>query len=136
MPFQINLCRGYKHRKNGFKPLFLSLRCGCPVDTSAKQKHRPSRQARPPQGARQSVPHARVIASAVRCVAIRSLLKGNTDSFALRVQNDIPFSCCKYIRRAAIRFYDFWVSVLPGSPGGIPPCGFPPFCEPPLSGGA
>ena len=33
----------------------LSLRCGCPADTSAKQKHRPSRQARPPQGARQSV---------------------------------------------------------------------------------
>ena len=33
----------------------LSLRCGCPVDTSAKQKHRPSRQARPPLGARQSV---------------------------------------------------------------------------------
>ena len=33
----------------------MSLRCGCPVDTSAKQKHRPSRQARPPQGARQSV---------------------------------------------------------------------------------
>ncbi len=62
MPFQINLCRGYKHRKNGFKPLFLSLRCGCPVDTSAKQKHRPSRQARPPLGARQSVSSVFVIA--------------------------------------------------------------------------
>ena len=33
----------------------MTLRCGCPVDTSAKQKHRPSRQARPPSGARQSV---------------------------------------------------------------------------------
>ena len=34
------------------------MRCGCPADTSAKQKHRPSRQARPPSGVRQSVfPH-------------------------------------------------------------------------------
>ena len=33
----------------------MSLRCGCPVDTSAKQKHRPSRQARPPLGSWQSV---------------------------------------------------------------------------------
>ena len=31
------------------------MRCGCPADTSAKQKHRPSRQARPPSGVRQSV---------------------------------------------------------------------------------
>ena len=34
--------------------VFSSLRCGCPVDASAKQKHRPSRQARPPLGAWQS----------------------------------------------------------------------------------
>ena len=34
---------------------FSSLRCECPVDTSAKQKHRPSRQARPPSGVRQFV---------------------------------------------------------------------------------
>ena len=47
------------------------------MDTSAKQKHRPSRQARPPQGVRQSV----------------FLFKGITDSFTLRVQNDKPFSC-------------------------------------------
>ena len=52
--------------------IILSLRCGCPVDTSAKQKHRPSRQARPPIGARQSV----------------FSFKGITDSFTLRVQND------------------------------------------------
>ena len=32
-------------------------------------------------------------------VAIRFLLKGNTDSFVLRTQNDTPFSYCKYIRR-------------------------------------
>ena len=32
------------------------------------------------------------------------LLKGITDSFTLRVQNDKSFSHCKYIRRAAIRF--------------------------------
>ena len=29
-----------------------------------------------------------------------SLLKGNTDSFALRVQNDKPVSYCKYIKCA------------------------------------
>ena len=32
----------------GINKICPSLRCGCPVDTSAKQKHRPSRQARPP----------------------------------------------------------------------------------------
>ena len=57
----------------------MSLRSGCPVDTSAKQKHRPSRQARPPQGAWQSV----------------SLLKGEADSFALCAQNDITFVIAK-----------------------------------------
>ena len=57
--------------------LYLSLRCGCPVDTSVKQKHRPSRQTRcvngcgnppfhlsslrAPQGARQSVFPLRVL---------------------------------------------------------------------------
>ena len=58
----------------------MSLRCGCPVDTSAKQKHRPSREARPPSGVRQSV----------------FLFKGITDSFALCAQNDIPFSYCNH----------------------------------------
>ena len=80
--------------------LSLSLRCGCPVDTSAKQKHRPSRQARPPQGVRQSVFPLLVIANAVRRVAIRSFLRGITDSFALCAQNDKQFNYCKYIRRA------------------------------------
>ena len=68
----------------------LSLRCGCPVDTTAKQKHRPSRQARPPLGARQSVLHTPfVIASTERCVAIRSLLRGLRilSRFALRMTN-------------------------------------------------
>ena len=36
-----------KRRKVCGIPPPLSLRCGCPVGTSAKQKHRPSRQARP-----------------------------------------------------------------------------------------
>ena len=50
------------------------------MDTSAKQKHRPSRQARPPSGVRQSV----------------FLFKGITDSFALCARNDIPFSYCNH----------------------------------------
>ncbi len=37
--------------------------------------------------------------TAVRCAAIRFLLKSITDSFVLRTQNDTPFSYCKYIRR-------------------------------------
>ena len=41
-----------------------------------------------------------VIVRAVRCAAIRSLLKGNMDSFALRVQNDIQFNYCEYLWRA------------------------------------
>ena len=34
---------------------FVIAKVRCPVDTSAEQKHRPSRQARPPKGAWQSV---------------------------------------------------------------------------------
>ena len=118
--------------------LSLSLRCGCPVDTSAKQKHRPSRQARPPQGVRQSVSPLLVIVRGFSPVAIRFsfkgelrilsryafrmtsrlviakpckrlwqsvfLLRGITDSFTLRVQNDIPFSHCEAVQTAvAIR---------------------------------
>ena len=37
-----------------------------------------------------------VIANAVRRVAIRSLLRGITDSFALCAQNDISFSHCEH----------------------------------------
>ena len=66
--------------------LYLSLRCGCPVDTSVKQKHRPSRQTRcvngcgnppfhlsslrAPQGARQSVFPLRVL-RILSCFALR-----------------------------------------------------------------
>ena len=69
----------------------LSLRCGCPVDTTAKQKHRPSRQARPPLSARQSVLHTPfVIASTERCAAIRFSFKRELrilSRFALRMTN-------------------------------------------------
>ena len=37
-----------------------------------------------------------VIANAVRRVAIRSLLRGITDSFVLRTQNDTTFSHCEH----------------------------------------
>ena len=61
-------------RGNPFSPSS-SLRCGCPVDTSAKQKHRPSRQARPPcNGCGNPFSFKRI-----------------TDSFALCAQNDITF---------------------------------------------
>ena len=46
-----------------------------------------------------------VIASTERCVAIRLSSKGITDSFTLRVQNDIPFRHCEAVQTAvAIRF--------------------------------
>ena len=77
-----------------------SLRCGCPVDTSAKQKHRPSWQARPPQGVRQSVLPLSSLRSRVSGCGNSFSFKGNTDSFTLRVQNDKPISYCKYIKCA------------------------------------
>ena len=41
--------------------------------------------------------------TAVRCAAIRFLfLKGITDSFVLRTQNDKSFSYCEYLWRAVI----------------------------------
>ena len=87
-------------------PRPMSLRCGCPVDTSAKQKHRPSRQARPPcKRLWQSVstpPSS--LRSRVTAAAIRSLLRGITDSFTLRVQNDGNSVIASTVRCAAIRF--------------------------------
>ncbi len=75
----------------------LSLRCGCPVDTSAKQKHRPSRQARPPQGVWQSVFPSPVIAKPCkRLWQSVFLFKDITDSFALCAQNDKPFCNCNH----------------------------------------
>ena len=66
-------------RGNPFFPLSSSLRCGCPVDTSEKQKHRPSRQARPPcNGCGNPFSFKRI-----------------TDSFALCAQNDITFVIAK-----------------------------------------
>ena len=78
--------------------------CGCPVDTSAKQKHRPSRQARLPQGARQSVFPPSSLRSRVTAVAIRLSSKRITDSFVLRTQNDITFVIASTERCVAIRF--------------------------------
>ena len=46
-----------------------------------------------------------VIARGFSPVAIRFLLKGITDSFALRTQNDTPFSYCEYLRRAVILLF-------------------------------
>ena len=43
-----------------------------------------------------------VIASTERCVAIRSASKGNTDSFALRTQNDKAFSCYERRKMCAV----------------------------------
>ena len=98
--------RNYKKQKSFSTAVFrhLSLRCGCPVDTSAKQKHRPSRQARPPLGAWQSALTFSSLRSRVTAVAIRSLLKGITDSFTLRVQNDKPFSCHERRKVCAISY--------------------------------
>ena len=64
----------------------LSLRCGCPVDTSAKQKHRPSRQARPPQGVWQSV---------LPLSSLRSRVSG--------CGNPLPFRGIRILSRFAFR---------------------------------
>ena len=59
---------------------FLSLRCGCPVDTSVKQKHRPSRQARCVNGYGNSFLPL-VIARGFSPAAIRSSFKGEYGFF-------------------------------------------------------
>ena len=98
--------RNYKKQKSFSTAVFrhLSLRCGCPVDTSAKQKHRPSRQARPPQGVRQSVLPLSSLRSRVSGCGNPFSFKGNTDSFTLRVQNDKPFSCHERRKVCAISY--------------------------------
>ena len=70
----------YEHRKMCDQLLSLSLRCGCPVDTSAKQMHRPSRQARCVNGYGNSfLPLA--IARGFSPVAIRFSFKGDYGFF-------------------------------------------------------
>ena len=45
--------------------------------------------------------------TAVRCVAIRFSFKGEADSFALRTQNDKPFSHCEHRKVRGNPFFLF-----------------------------
>ena len=87
-----------KHREvcgNPFSAPPSLRRCGCPVDTSAKQKRRPSRQARYVNGCGNPLS-----------------FKGITDSFAPSAQNDKPFSHCKHREARGNPFSFKWESKL------------------------
>ena len=76
----LNFLRPFALVPRKMRFIYLSLRCGCPVDTSAKQKHRPSRRR----------DRRKVRGNPF------SFKRGITDSFVLRTQNDIPFSYCNH----------------------------------------
>ena len=62
-----------------------------------------------------------VIASTVRCVAIRFSFKGITDSFTLRTQNDKPFSCHECSEVCAVSYRSVIASdIIPHSELRIP----------------